>query len=225
MDLLFFKKSKNTFIFFIVFMAVGLPFYYHLVKVENRLPILNPKDINPKLVDVSLRGKSKNHTVANFKLINQNGDTITENNYKDKIYVTDFFFTRCKNICIVMASNMTDLQNYYINDDDIAFLSHSVTPTIDSVSVLRNYADMKGVIDSKWNVTTGDKKHIYDLARKSYFAVLDEGNGDENDFIHTENFVLIDKKRRIRGIYDGTKKEEIQKIIKDISILKEEYKK
>ncbi len=184
-----------------------------------------PKDINPKLVDVSLRGKSKNHTVANFKLINQNGDTITENNYKDKIYVTDFFFTRCKNICIVMASNMTDLQNYYINDDDIAFLSHSVTPTIDSVSVLRNYADMKGVIDSKWNVTTGDKKHIYELARKSYFAVLDEGNGDENDFIHTENFVLIDKERRIRGIYDGTKKEEIQKIIKDISILKEEYKK
>ena len=103
------------------------------------------------------------------------------------------------------------------------FLSHSVTPKIDSISVLRDYADKKGVIDGKWHVTTGSKKHIYDLARKSYFAVLDEGNGDENDFIHTENFVLIDKERRIRGIYDGTKKENMQKIIDDITLLKEEY--
>ncbi|CAM1360651.1 Photosynthetic protein synthase II [Tenacibaculum xiamenense] len=223
MDLQFFKKSKSTLIFFLVFMAVGLPVYYHLVKVDKKLPIYNPNEINPKLVDSSLRSKSKNHRVADFKLINQNGDIITQKDYEGKIYVTDFFFTRCQTICIIMASNMTDLQEHYKDDDEVAFLSHSVTPTMDSIPILRAYADRKGVIDGKWNVVTGDKKHIYDLARKSYFAVLDEGTGDENDFIHTENFVLIDKERRIRGIYDGTKKEEMQKIIDDISTLKQEY--
>lgn len=225
MELNFFKKSKNTLFFLIVFTAIGLPIFYHLVKVDRKLPIYNPADINPKLVDVSIRNKKKNHRVADFKLINQNGNVITNKDYKGKIYVADFFFTRCQTICLTMAYNMSELQEYYKNDDEVLFLSHSVTPLIDSVSVLRAYADKKGVIDGKWNVTTGDKKHIYELARKSYFAVLDEGNGDENDFIHTENFVLIDKERRIRGSYDGTKKENIQKIIKDIGLLKEEYQK
>jgi len=122
-----------------------------------------------------------------------------------------------------MAYNMSELQKHYINDEDIMFLSHSVTPIIDSVSILKDYAIKKGVIDGKWNITTGSKAHIYDLARKNYFAVLDEGSGDENDFIHTEQFVLIDKERRIRGFYDGTEKEDINKIIKDITILKREY--
>ena len=221
----FFKKSRSTFIFLLIFAAVVLPVYYNLVKVDKKLPIYNPSDINPKLVDASLRSKSKNHRVADFSLINQNGEMITQKNYEGKIYVADFFFTRCQTICIIMTSNMSALQEHYLNDDEVAFLSHSVTPTVDSISVLRAYADRKGVIDDKWNVTTGDKKHIYDLARKSYFAVLDEGTGDENDFIHTENFVLVDKERRIRGIYDGTKKEEMKKIIKDISILKEAYSK
>jgi protein SCO1/2 len=118
---------------------------------------------------------------------------------------------------------MAELQEHYKNDDEVMFLSHSVTPFIDSVAVLKTYAENKGVISGKWNVTTGDKKHIYELARKSYFAVIDEGTGDENDFIHTENFVLIDKEGRIRGSYDGTEKEDMQKIIEDIALLKEEY--
>lgn len=223
MDISFFKKSRNTFIFLLVFSLIVIPVFYFLVKVEDKLPIYNPADVNPRLVDVSLKGKTKNHKVSDFELINQNGRTITNEDYKDKIYIADFFFTRCQTICLVMAYNMSELQEYYKNDEDVMFLSHSVTPVIDSVSVLRSYADKKGVIDGKWNVTTGEKKHIYDLARKSYFAVLDEGNGDENDFIHTENFVLIDKNRRIRGMYDGTEKENMQKIINDISLLKEEY--
>ena len=165
----------------------------------------------------------KNHTIADFKLINQNGDTITNNEYEGKIYIADFFFTRCQNICIAMAYNMGELQEYYKNDDDILFLSHSVTPVIDSISVLKEYANNKGVIDGKWNVTTGRKKHIYALARKSYFAVLDEGNGDENDFIHTEQFILVDKERRIRGYYDGTDKKEMKKLKEDVVLLKEEY--
>lgn len=223
MELSFFKKSRNTFLFLIAFTVIVVPIFYQLIKVDERLPIYNPADINPKLVDTSLRGKNKNHKIGDFTLINQNGKTITNKDYEGKIYITDFFFTRCQTICLVMAYNMAELQEYYKNDDDIMFLSHSVTPTIDSIAVLRSYANKKGVIDHKWNVTTGDKKHIYNLARKNYFAVLDDGNGDENDFIHTENFVLIDKERRIRGIYDGTEKKNMEKIIADITLLKEEY--
>ncbi|MCI2230268.1 SCO family protein [Polaribacter sp. MSW13] len=225
MDLKFFKKSLPTLIFLIVFSAVALPVFYHLLKVDTKLKIYNPADVNPRLVDESIAHITKNHTVADFELINQNGEIITNKNYKNKIYVADFFFTRCQTICIAMAYNMSELQEFYKNDDDIMFLSHSVTPVIDSVSVLREYADRKGVIDGKWNVTTGSKKHIYELARKSYFAVLDEGNGDENDFIHTEQFVLVDKDRRIRGYYDGTEKEDMIKLKKDIALLKEEYAK
>lgn len=114
---------------------------------------------------------------------------------------------------------MVKLQDTFIDTNEIMFLSLSVTPEIDSVPVLRAYADKKGVIDSKWNVTTGNKKHIYELARKSYFAVVEQGDGGLQDFIHTPNFVLVDKKKQIRGVYDGTNDEEIQRLIDDIKIL------
>jgi protein SCO1/2 len=194
-----------------------------LIKPKTKLPVYNPADVNPILVDDAVRHISKDHRIANFSLLDQNGDTITQENFKDKIYVADFFFTRCQTICPVMTVNMGDLQEYFKNDEDIKFISHSVTPIIDSVSVLRAYADKKGINDKKWHITTGDKMHIYELARKSYFAVLDEGDGGEQDFIHTEQFILVDKNRQIRGFYDGTDKEEMQRIIKDIEILKKEY--
>ncbi len=187
---------------------------------DRQLPIYNPANVNPKLVDKSIQGVNKNHTVANFTLINQNGDTITQEDYKDKIYVTDFFFTRCTTICPIMTDNVVKLQDEFINDDDIKFLSISVTPDIDSIPVIREYATNKGVIDSKWNVTTGNKKHIYELARKSYFAVVDQGDGGLQDFIHTTHFVLVDKQKQIRGIYDGIDDIEIQRLIDDIKILK-----
>lgn len=223
MDVGFFKKSIPTLRFLIVFSFVGITVFYKLMSQEERLKIYNPIDINPRLVDISVKNLKKNHTIADFKLTNQNGEKITNKTYEGKIYIADFFFTRCQTICISMAYNMSELQEYYKNNDDIMFLSHSVTPIIDSVSVLKDYAIKKGVIDEKWNITTGPKTHIYDLARKNYFAVLDEGNGDENDFIHTEQFVLIDKERRIRGFYDGTEKEDMKKIKKDLIILKREY--
>jgi protein SCO1/2 len=223
MDFKFFKKSFPTLAFLVLFSIVVIPIFYHLLKVDSRLKIYNPADVNPRLVHESILHVQKNHTIADFKLINQNGDTITNNEYEGKIYIADFFFTRCQNICIAMAYNMSELQEYYKNEDDILFLSHSVTPEIDSISVLKEYANNKGVIDGKWNVTTGRKKHIYELARKSYFAVLDEGNGDENDFIHTEQFILVDKERRIRGFYDGTDKNEMKKLKEDVVLLKQEY--
>ena len=223
MDLGFFKKSIPTLRFLIVFSIVGITVFYQLMSQEERLKIYNPIDINPRLVDISVKNLKKNHSISDFELTNQNGKTITNTTYENKIYIADFFFTRCQTICISMAYNMSELQEYYKDDNDIMFLSHSVTPTIDSVSVLKEYAIKKGVIDEKWNITTGSKSHIYDLARKNYFAVLDEGSGDENDFIHTEQFVLIDKERRIRGFYDGTEIEDMNKIKKDITILKREY--
>ena len=223
MKLSFFKKSIPTLIFLGVFSVVGITVFYQLLLVEKKLKIYNPIDVNPKLVDASVKNIHKNHKIGDFQLINQNGELITNEDYKDKIYIADFFFTRCQTICIAMAYNMSELQEHYKSDNEIMFLSHSVTPVMDSVPVLKEYAINKGVIDGKWNVTTGPKKHIYDLARKSYFAVEDEGDGGDQDFIHTNLFILIDKERRIRGFYDGTEKEDMEKIKKDILILKKEY--
>ncbi len=223
MNLSFFKKSIPTLIFLAVFSVIGITVFYQLLDTEERLKIYNPIDVNRKLVDYSVKNVRKNHTIADFQLLNQNGQTITQKDYEGKIYVADFFFTRCKTICIKMAYNMHELQEFYKDDNDIMFLSHSVTPVMDSVPVLKAYAEEKGVIDGKWNVTTGPKKHIYDLARKSYFAAEDEGDGGEQDFIHTNLFVLIDKERRIRGFYDGTELEAMEKLKSDMVILKREY--
>jgi protein SCO1/2 len=223
MQVSFFKKSIPTLIFLAVFSAISIPVFYYLLKVDKQLKVYHPADFNPRLVDMSIKHIRKDHTIADFELINQNGETITQKDYENKIYIADFFFTRCQAICITMAYNMGELQERYKEDSEIMFLSHSVTPKMDSVSVLKEYAERKGVIDGKWNVTTGNKQHIYELSRKSYFAVLDEGNGDENDWVHTENFVLVDKERRIRGSYDGTSKEEMKKLVEDIALLKQEY--
>ena len=193
-----------------------------MVKPKTKLPVYNPVDVNPRLVDDAVRHISRDHRVGVFNLTNQNGITVTEDDFLGKIYIADFFFTRCQTICPIMALNMSDLQNYYLDDKDVKFLSHSVTPIMDSVPVLRAYADKNGAINGKWEITTGDKKQIYALARKSYFAVLDEGDGGDQDFIHTEQFILIDKKGQIRGFYDGTDKEEMNRIYKDIEILKKE---
>lgn len=218
----FFKKSKSTFIFLFFFAIIFVPILYFLVKPKTELPVYNPVDVNPLLVDDAVKHIARDHTIANFSLTNQNGETVTQENFNNAIYIADFFFTRCQTICPIMAINMADLQEYFKNDPEIKFLSHSVTPEMDSVSVLKAYAIKNGAIDGKWEITTGNKKHIYELARKSYFAVLDEGDGGDQDFIHTEQFILVDKKRQIRGFYDGTDKNEINRIIKDIEILKKE---
>ena len=186
---------------------------------KKQLPIYNPIDFNPKLVDKSIRDITKNHTVSDFNLINQNGSFITSKDYKNKIYVVDFFFTSCPSICPIMTNNMLKIQDEFIDNNEVMLLSMSVTPEIDNVEILKQYAVDKGVIDSKWNITTGQKKHIYELARKSYFAVLEQGDGGLQDFIHSPNFILVDNKKQIRGIYDGTDENEISRLIKDINVL------
>ncbi|WP_185782452.1 SCO family protein [Croceivirga lutea] len=219
----FFAKYKFLGLVLLFLSVVIIILMYNALKPKNRLPIYQPSMVNTDLVDSSLHRQKQQHTIANFKLINQNGDSITQEDYQDKIYVADFFFTTCLTICPIMTKNMAGLQKDILEMEDVMLLSHSVTPKIDSVPRLKEYAVEKGVIDAKWNLVTGDKEQIYDLARKSYLAVKTDGDGGTFDMIHTENFILIDKEKRIRGYYDGTNEQEVKKLLKDIRILKESY--
>tara|TARA_R110000868_G_scaffold167363_2_gene401653 strand:- start:717 stop:1391 length:675 start_codon:yes stop_codon:yes gene_type:complete len=221
----FFAKYKFFGLVLLGLSIVIMYLFYNALKPKKLLPILQPVNFNPELVDSTLLHVKKYHTIADFSLINQNGKTITNADYQDKIYIADFFFTTCPTICPIMTDNMGLIQKEIINDDDVMLLSHSVTPQIDSVAQLKKYALEKGVVDSKWNLVTGDKKEIYDLARKSYMAVKTDGDGGPYDMIHTENFILVDKQRRIRGTYDGTNPEEIKKLLEDLKILKASYSK
>lgn len=218
----FFKKSIPTLLTMMLFSIIGIYVFYILLTPEKKLPIYSPVDVNPRLVDASLQHVKKNHKIAEFSLIDQNNVEVTEDTYKDKIYVADFFFTRCGTICPIMTTNMATIQKEFLADPEVLLLSHSVTPVMDSVPVLKEYSINKEVVDTKWHLVTGEKKEIYNLARKSYFAVLDEGDGGVQDFIHTEQFVLVDKKKRIRGFYDGTDPKDIERIIADIYLLKKE---
>ena len=198
--------------------------FYVILKPVEVLPIYQPAEVNEKLVDSSIIHVAKYHKISDFKLTNQNGKEITQANYKDKIYVADFFFTTCQDICPVMTKNMYQLQEELKNDNQILLLSHTVIPEVDTVEQLKEYAIENNVDDSKWNLVTGDKKQIYELARKSYLAVEDS-NYSQYDMIHTENFMLIDKERQIRGFYDGTNSKDINRLLKDIEILKQSYNK
>ena len=219
----FFSKYKFFGIVLLLLSMIIIYLFYNALQPKKVLPVYQPADFNSELVDSTLVHVKKYHTIGNFSLTNQNGETITQDFYRDKIYVADFFFTTCPTICPIMTENMVYLQSQIANDKDVLLLSHSVTPDIDSVAQLKKYALEKGVIDKKWNLVTGDKKHIYELARKSYLAVKDDGDGGPFDMIHTENFILIDKERRIRGTYDGTNKEEMAKLLQDLEVLKMSY--
>ena len=212
-------KYRKFFIVLILFSVVTISLFYSALKPQKTLPIYNPADVNPELVDSTVQYKSKYHTIADFSFVNQNGDTITQKNYEGKIYVADFFFTTCGSICPKMSTNLVDVQKAVLNNPKVMLLSHTVFPEVDSVSVLKEYAIKYGVVDSKWNLVTGDKKEIYKMARKSYLAVK-QGRPDQlYDMVHTENFVLVDQKRRVRGFYDGTNKDEIKRLLEDIDFL------
>ncbi|CAM4082996.1 SCO family protein [Zobellia nedashkovskayae] len=215
----FFAKYKFFGLVLLGLSAVIMYLFYNALQPPEILTVYQPTMVNPELVDSTVQYKRKYHTIADFSLTNQNGETITQDNYANKIYIADFFFTTCPTICPIMTKNMVSIQERIKDFDDVMLLSHSVTPEIDSVAQLKKYAIEKGVDDSKWNLVTGDKKQIYELARKSYLAVKDDGDGGPFDMIHTENFILVDKKKRIRGFYDGTNEEEIEKLMGDLKIL------
>ena len=206
-----------------VFSAFVVSSFYYVNKPIETLPIYSPSMVSKELVDENIQFIKKYHKIKDFSMKNQNGETITQEFYNDKIYVADFFFTTCPTICPIMTENMGYVQEKIKNDSDILLLSFSVTPEIDSVEQLKKYALEKNVIDSKWNLVTGNKKDIYNLARTSYLVAKTNGDGGKYDMIHTENFVLVDKEKRIRGFYDGTNSKEMDQLLNDIKILKNSY--
>ena len=218
-----FLKYKRFIIFFGVVSSIILLLFYIALLPQKKLPVFQPAMVNYELVDSTIQHIKKFHRIADFELINQNGKTVTHENFNGKIYVADFFFTTCPTICISMTDNLLKVQKEIQNNPNILLISHSVTPKIDSVTQLKKYAIEKGVNDKKWHLVTGDKKEIYKLARKSYLAVKDEGDGGPFDMIHTENFILVDPDKRIRGFYDGTDSKEIKRLLLEIKILHSEY--
>jgi len=218
----FFKKYGLFLGIFVVFSIVVLSLFYSALKPKKTLPIYNPADVNPELVDSTVQYKSKYHTIADFSFTNQNGKTITQKDYEGKIYVADFFFTTCVTICPKMTTNLSEIQTAFANNPKVKLLSHTVFPETDSVPVLKAYAKKHNVDDSQWNLVTGEKKEIYAMARKSYLAVKMGKPEELYDMVHTENFVLVDAKKRVRGFYDGTSTEDIKRLIEDITFLSNE---
>jgi len=203
--------KKITFIFtLIIFLSC---------KEKNQvLPYYDTPDFTPKW---DIKNKTLFHTIRPFNLISQENRIFTEKDIDGKICVADFFFTTCPGICPKMTKSMSNIQKEFIKDDEVLLLSHSVTPEKDSVSVLKKYAFEKNVNFKRWKLLTGNKNEIYDLGRKYYFVEEDEGIKKGNDvFLHTENFILIDKQRHIRGIYNGLDPNSINNLINDIKILK-----
>ncbi|MEQ8421825.1 MAG: SCO family protein [Arenibacter algicola] len=219
----FFAQFKFLGLVLLIVSAVIISLFYNALQPKEILPVYQPAMVNFELVDSTLQHVKKYHTIADFALTNQNGKLVTQKDYENKIYIADFFFTTCPTICPIMTKNMAGIQDKILNDENVMLLSHSVTPDIDSVPQLKKYALEKGVKDRKWNLVTGDKQQIYELARKSYMAVKTDGDGGPYDMIHTENFILVDKERRIRGFYDGTDSEEMEKLLSDLEILKSSY--
>lgn len=191
-------------------------------RVET-LPFFDEATFKPHWIAPNDKALDTFHKISPFRLTNQEGVAITEETFKDKIYVADFFFTVCPGICPKMTSNMMLLQEEFLTDDEVLLISHSVTPEQDSVPVLKQYAEDKGILSQKWHLVTGKQEEIYKLGRQEYFVEEDLGtNKEEDEFLHTENFVLIDKNRHIRGIYNGLNKTSINQLIADIKTLKNE---
>ena len=220
----FWIRYRYLIFFIIIFTISGVSIFKYVLTPEKKLPVYSPSMVNSELVSEEIQYKKKYHKISNFVMTNQNNELVTEKNYDNKIYVADFFFTTCPSICPIMTGNMVFLQNE-LEKEDIMFASFSVTPEIDSVEVLKKYAVEKGVDDPRWNLMTGNKKEIYDLARKSYLVAKEIPDEGSHDMIHTENFVLVDKEKRIRGYYDGTNIDEINLLLSDINLLIKSYQK
>jgi protein SCO1/2 len=183
---------------------------------EQKLPIYGEKDITPT--------DTIYHTIANFKLVNQDSAVVTNETLRDKVYVADFFFTSCRTICPIMKTQMRRVYEAFETDPEVLIVSHTIDPEYDTVGLLKDYAERLDVKSNKWHFLTGSKDSIYYLAQTSYFVTAMEAEEEPDGFIHSGAFLLIDKQGRIRGKYDGTKEEEVDLLIRDIEILKKESK-
>ena len=209
---------QRVLLFALIF-AIGVGIAYRMIRPSGELPIYTPAQLNPLVVDPSLRNSTAEHHILDFSLTDQKGRTVTLADTKGKVVLADFFFTTCGSICPKMTGQLERVQAAYKNEPRVLLLSHSVTPEIDSVETLAAYADMHGADPQRWRFLTGDRRQIYMLARKSWFAVKDTGSGGPDDFVHTENLILADTLGRLRGFYDGTKPEDVDRAIEDIGKL------
>ncbi len=194
-------------------------FVYDTTKPLRYLPIFGEKQYEAK------NGKTDTtfHSIQNFSFINQDGKTVTEKDFDGSVYVTDFFFTTCHTICPIMSTQMERVASKFKGNAEVKFLSHTVDPEIDTVEQLKAYAIKHNADSKQWMFVTGEKKALYDIARESYLLDANEGDGGPDDFIHTQNFALIDKDKRIRGYYDGTDSTQMNQLIKDIDLLLAEH--
>ena len=209
-------KSKS-----LIFLAVAVLAYFFYSKYSSfELPILDQRDFDPDLVDSEAYNSKKGHKIPDFEFLDQEGRVFTNKDLDGKIYIADFFFTSCAGICPIMTKNMFKIQQEFISDSLIKIVSHTVHPEKDSVAVLNEYAKLNKINSNKWHLLTGDKKALYDIARKGYFAVSKVDENIQNAFIHTENFFLVDNFQRIRGVYNGTMPYEMTRLVEDIYYLK-----
>ncbi len=223
------SAQKIALMFQTVFLRISIAFCISLLfscsakKEAALLPYYNKPDFTPEFLAKQEVQQKITHTVSDFTMTDQHGKTITEKDIEGKIHVANFIFTSCGSICPVMTSHMKLVQDSYKNNNDVVILSYSVTPWIDSVAKLKKYAEANEITSPNWHLLTGNKNDIYTLARKSYFAEEDLGfTKDSSDFLHTEHILLVDKSKRIRGIYNGTLQLEIEQMIKDIGELLKE---
>lgn len=209
----------------LVVVIIGGAFAYNYLKppAEKPLPIINPVDVKPEMVDRDLVRKGIGHTIEDFRFTDQDGKSFGLNNVKGKVFVAEYFFTTCGTICPRMTAQMERVQKHFAGNDKVAILSFTVDPENDSPEALKNYAKAHGADDSQWHFLTGKKEDLYRAARRSFFVLKPaeaQNQGDVgSDFIHTNNFVLVDQQLRIRGYYDGTSAEDVDVLMHDMERL------
>jgi protein SCO1 len=213
------SMTNNSVSKFVTSLAIvsGILFASCAEKKEAALPIFGEKEVQG--------GDTIYHTIADFKFVDQDSAFVTNDTFKDKIYVADFFFTSCRTICPIMKTQMLRVYDSIQNEPDVLLLSHSIDPEYDTVGLLHDYAERLGVKSDKWHFVTGSKEDIYKIAQTSYFATAMEDKSEPDGFIHSGAFLLIDKNKRIRGKYDGTKEEDVNRLLAEIQRLKKEYAK
>ena len=200
---------------FFIGLLLVLSFLSSCTPKKEKLPILGRHEY----LDTASGTDTIYHTIKPFAFLDQDSSLITNKTFGGKIYVANFFFTSCPSICPITQSQMLRVYEKYLDDDRVLFLSHTIDPEYDNVEILHDYANRLGVKTNKWHFVTGDKAKIYDMAQTSYYVATRENKKAPGGYEHSGAFLLIDSRGRIRGVYDGTKVESVNKLISDIKVL------
>lgn len=211
-------KSKQSLFIVLLLMVIGCS-----SPKNDKLPILGRKSIQEKTVNGTVKFDTVYHRINDFTFTNQDSMKVSNNTFKDKIYVADFFFTTCPTICPIMKTQMLRVYEHFKNNDRIMFLSHTIDPDYDTVALLHDFAERLGVSSKKWHFVTGPKEYIYEIGQNSYMVTAMEDDNEPGGYLHSGAFILVDADRHIRGLYDGTKEDQVDRLISDIPKLLREY--